>query len=89
MKLREIMTPDVACVGPEDTLREAAEKMRSLGVGPVPVCENDRLVGILTDRDISSDRHLQRNPWTPVWSCGIFIVVMVALGCWLIEKREF
>jgi hypothetical protein len=44
---------------------------------------------ILTDRDISSDRHLQRNPWTPVWSCGIFIVVMVALGCWLIEKREF
>ena len=52
MKLREIMTPDVACVGPEDTLREAAEKMRSLNVGPVPVCDNDRLVGMLTDRDI-------------------------------------
>jgi hypothetical protein len=44
---------------------------------------------IVTDRDISSDRHLQRNPWTPVWSCGIFIAIMLALGCWLIEKREF
>lgn len=42
-----------------------------------------------TDRDISTDRHLQRNPWTPVWSCGIFIAVMLALGCWMIEKREF
>ena len=52
MQLREIMTRDVECVGPETTLREAAEKMRSLDVGPLPVCENDRLLGIVTDRDI-------------------------------------
>jgi hypothetical protein len=44
---------------------------------------------VFTDRDISADRHLQRNPWTPVWSCAIFIAVMLALGCWMIEKREF
>ena len=52
MQISEIMTRYVECVGPETTLREAAENMRSLDVGPVPVCDNDRLVGILTDRDI-------------------------------------
>jgi CBS domain-containing protein len=52
MQLREIMTSDVECIGPDNTLREAAEKMRALDVGPLPVCDNDRLVGILTDRDI-------------------------------------
>ncbi len=51
-KIRDVMTKDVEVVGPEDTLRECAEKMRSLNVGPMPVCENDRLVGIITDRDI-------------------------------------
>jgi CBS domain-containing protein len=52
MQLREIMTTDVECVTPETTLREAAEKMRQLDVGALPVCDNDRLVGMITDRDI-------------------------------------
>ena len=41
------------CVTPESTLQEAARKMKSLDVGPMPVCDNDRLVGMLTDRDIT------------------------------------
>jgi len=52
MKVREAMTARPECVGPDDTLDQAARKMKNLDVGPVPVCENDRLVGMLTDRDI-------------------------------------
>jgi CBS domain-containing protein len=47
------MTPDVQCVSPGDTLVEAAGLMRQLDVGVLPVCEQDRLAGILTDRDIA------------------------------------
>jgi CBS domain-containing protein len=50
--IREVMTRDVEVIGPQDTLRDAAEKMRSLNVGALPVCEGDRVVGMLTDRDI-------------------------------------
>ena len=53
MKLSEIMTPDVQVVSPDASLVEAAEKMRSLDVGVLPVTEGKRLVGILTDRDIT------------------------------------
>jgi CBS domain-containing protein len=48
------MTPGVECTQPSATLREAAEKMRDLDVGPLPVCgEDDRLAGMVTDRDIA------------------------------------
>lgn len=53
MQLKEVMTRDPECVAPDTTLQEAAQRMRDRDVGPLPVCENDRLVGILTDRDIS------------------------------------
>lgn len=53
MKVQEVMTRGVECTRPEASLREAAEKMKALDVGPLPVCENDRLVGMLTDRDIT------------------------------------
>jgi CBS domain-containing protein len=52
MKIKDVMTKAVETVRPDQTLQEAAAKMKSLDVGPVPVCENDRLVGMLTDRDI-------------------------------------
>jgi CBS domain-containing protein len=51
-RVRDVMTPDVETVRPSDSLRVAAEKMRALDVGPIPVCDGDELVGILTDRDI-------------------------------------
>jgi CBS domain-containing protein len=53
MLLREVMTKGVECVGPDDSLLAAARKMRDLDVGPIPVCDNDRLAGVLTDRDIA------------------------------------
>lgn len=53
MQIREVMTHGVEVVPPDATLKEAAQKMRTLDVGPVPVCDGDRLVGMLTDRDIT------------------------------------
>src|SRR5262252_10384553 len=53
MQLKEIMTPGVEVIAPEATIREAAEKMRHLDIGPLPVCDGERLVGMLTDRDIT------------------------------------
>ena len=50
---REIMTPNVECVGVNDTITKAAEKLRDLDVGSMPICgEDNRLKGMLTDRDI-------------------------------------
>ncbi len=52
MRVSEVMTPDVRTIGPQTTLREAAKLMADLDVGALPVAQGDRLVGILTDRDI-------------------------------------
>ena len=50
---REIMTPGVECVQVNETLVDAARKMRDLDVGALPICgEDNRLKGMLTDRDI-------------------------------------
>ena len=53
MQVSKVMTRDAECVRPDNTLQEAARKMRDLDVGPLPVCEDDRLVGMVTDRDIA------------------------------------
>src|SRR5262245_31924973 len=52
MKIREIMTTNVECVAPETGVRELAQKMKTLDVGFLAVCDSDRLVGTVTDRDI-------------------------------------
>jgi CBS domain-containing protein len=51
--VQEIMTRQVEVVRPDAPIREAAEKMRSLDVGSLPVCDGQRLVGMITDRDIT------------------------------------
>ena len=54
MQLKDIMTPQVECLNPDDSLTHAAQRMRDLDVGSLPICEvNDRLAGIITDRDIT------------------------------------
>lgn len=53
MELRDIMTRNVEVVGLHATLKEAATKMKDLDVGLIPVCDGDRLTGMLTDRDIT------------------------------------
>ena len=52
MQLHEIMTRDVEVIHPDTTVQQAARKMDELNVGPLPVCDGERLVGMLTDRDI-------------------------------------
>jgi len=53
MKVRDIMTCDVKIVSPTDDLQSAAQLMEKNDFGMVPVGENDRLVGMLSDRDIT------------------------------------
>jgi CBS domain-containing protein len=53
MRVRDAMTPDVQLCTPEDTLRDAAEAMAALNCGLLPVSEGDRLVGMISDRDIA------------------------------------
>ncbi len=52
MKLRDVMTREVEVISPETPVMEAAEKMRTLDVGSLPVCQGDKVLGVLTDRDI-------------------------------------
>lgn len=52
MKISDIMTRDVHLVSPDQTLREAAELMERHDIGSLPVSDDERLVGMLTDRDI-------------------------------------
>ena len=50
---REIMSAGAECIGEDESVQAAAEKMTELGVGALPICGNDdRLLGMLTDRDI-------------------------------------
>jgi CBS domain-containing protein len=53
MKVREVMTRDVYVANPQNSIREVARVMTDIDCGSVPVGENDRLVGMVTDRDIA------------------------------------
>ncbi|MEX0734685.1 MAG: CBS domain-containing protein [Steroidobacteraceae bacterium] len=52
MHVSKVMTQKVFWVGPDTTMPEIAGRMRSEDIGSVPVAENDRLIGMVTDRDI-------------------------------------
>jgi CBS domain-containing protein len=67
MKVSEAMSREVRLANPDDPIREAARAMREIDVGAVPVGENDRLVGMITDRDIAVRAVGEdRSPDTPV-----------------------
>ena len=53
MRVRDCMTSNVRIADPDQTLQEAAQVMARLDAGVMPVGENDRLVGMITDRDIA------------------------------------
>ena len=53
MKVRDAMTTEVQLCTPDDTLRDAAEAMAALNCGLLPVTDNERLVGMISDRDIA------------------------------------
>ena len=54
MKVYDAMTTNVQLCTPQDTLKDAAEAMMSLDVGLLPVTDGDRLVGMISDRDIAT-----------------------------------
>jgi CBS domain-containing protein len=53
LKVRDIETQHPEAIGPETHVMEAAQIMNRLGVGALPVCKGERLVGLVTDRDIT------------------------------------
>ena len=53
MKISEVMTSDVETITPDQTAREAASFMLRAEAGSIPVCEGDRVIGMITDRDIA------------------------------------
>lgn len=53
MKVNEVMTHDVCTCSPDQSIRDVARMMADLDSGFIPVAENDRLVGTITDRDIA------------------------------------
>lgn len=67
MKVREVMTRDVQTIRPDQPVQEAASFMLNADAGSIPVTEGDRLIGMITDRDIAV-RGIARGygPDTPV-----------------------
>ena len=53
MKVSEVMTRDVQTIGPDQPVREAASFMLSADAGSIPVTDGERLIGMITDRDIA------------------------------------
>lgn len=53
MKIKDILTKNPEVIHPDATLCEAARKMKEHDIGMLPVCDGERLVGSLTDRDLT------------------------------------
>ena len=67
MKVSEVMTTEVETVSADQTAREAASFMLRADAGSIPVCEGDRVIGMITDRDIAVRGIAEgRGPDTPV-----------------------
>jgi CBS domain-containing protein len=76
MKVQDIMTTNVECIAPDATIQEAAERMKSLDVGFLPVCEKDRLIGTVTDRDIIirgiAENHGNKTPARKIMTSDVY-----------------
>ena len=67
MKVSEVMTSDVQTINADQTAREAASFMLRAEAGSIPVCEGDKVIGMITDRDIAVRGVAEgRGPDTPV-----------------------
>ena len=51
--IQDVMTRDVQRISPEDSIRKAAEMMDEFNIGSIPVVDGEKLVGMITDRDIT------------------------------------
>jgi CBS domain-containing protein len=61
-KIRDIMTDEVECCTLLDNVYEVAVKMKELNVGAIPIVDNEKLVGMITDRDIVIRGVAEKNP---------------------------
>ncbi|GAP38757.1 CBS domain-containing protein [Piscinibacter sakaiensis] len=52
-RIAEIMTTEVCTIQPQDSLRTAAQRMKEQDIGALPVCDGEKLLGMLTDRDLA------------------------------------
>ena len=67
MKISEVMTTGVETIGADQTAREAASFMLRADAGSIPVCDGDKVIGMITDRDIAVRGVAEgRGPDTPV-----------------------
>ena len=67
MKVSDAMTRDVRIASPEETIADAAKAMAALDAGVLPVGDNDRLIGMITDRDIAVRAVAEgKGPDTPI-----------------------
>ena len=67
MQVRDAMTRDVRLATPGQTIRDVAKMMQEIDAGVLPVGENDRIVGMITDRDIAVRAVAEgKGPDTPV-----------------------
>ena len=83
MRVSEIMTRDVRVAGPRESIQRAAAIMASIDAGAVPVADQDRLVGMLTDRDIAVRAVAKgKGPETPVGD------IMTADVCYCFDDEE-
>ncbi|HLS07881.1 CBS domain-containing protein [Lentibacillus sp.] len=63
--VKDVMSTDIAVCRKEDTLYDAASKMKENGVGVIPVCsENKELMGVITDRDLVLRGYAEKKPDT-------------------------
>src|SRR5207237_3621154 len=53
MKISDVMTRDPQVVGPDEPIQAVARRMKELDVGVMPVCNGDRILGMITDRDLA------------------------------------
>jgi CBS domain-containing protein len=71
-----LMTRDVRCLTPDDSVVLAAQTMAALDVGVIPICDGERLIGIVTDRDIvlrgvAAERPLAQTPLRDIMSAQV------------------
>lgn len=53
MKVKDIMSTEIASVNSDDSIERAAQLMKQYDVGSIPVCSQEKIIGIVTDRDIA------------------------------------
>lgn len=96
MQIREVMTQSVESIAADASIRSAAEKMKSLDVGVLPVLEGDKAAGILTDRDVTirgvaEGKNPESTPCREIMTTGIETISQeedVREGARLMEDKQ-